>query len=380
MSFDLAEFVFCCSSLPSKKEVEVFRTMPSMGSGDRDLALSCLTQGLVTRYLRTSLFSEICYAIDLAKEVISRTDTNDQRLGRRLVDISRAYLHQYSKGGKGCLQLALESAERAFQVTSPDQVDRSRALNARANAFGTRYLDEEYDDDIDQAIHEMESALNPTLYPLDDQDKLLFLQDFAIYLGYRYHSDRAASHEYLNSAIQATQHAVHGMSPRNPGRGNALHTLGVLFGERAKHTAMIGDIYQAIHAGRKALESTPPTGADRAFVLRGLAYHLRLRYECMGSKDDLQEALDLERQASDQAIKVHREALKSTPPTGADRAFVLRQLACELRLRYEFESSKDYLQEALDIARQAIHAIPQDHDLYPRCLALHGEIRKLCRE
>jgi hypothetical protein len=236
------------------------------------------------------------------------------------VDINKAYLHQYSKGGNDYLQLSLESAERAIEVILPDHVDRSRALNARANALGARYLDKVYDDDIDQAIDEMESALNPTLYSLDDQDKSLFLRDYAIHLGYRYRSDRAMSGPDLDRAIEAAQQAVGRMSLRNPDRGNALYTLSVWLGERAKHTTRKEDIYQAIDVGR--------------------------------------------------------EALKSTPPTGADLAFVLCQLAAELRLRYEFEASKDDLQEALDIGRQAIYAIPQDHNFYPRCLDLYEAIRE----
>jgi hypothetical protein len=112
--------------------------------GDLKMYVSAL---LTYFYLRTRLFSDLCYAIDLAKEVISRTDTHDQRLGRRLVDIRRAYIHQSPKGGKGCVQLALESAERAFQATSPDQIDRSRALKARATALGARYINEKDDED-----------------------------------------------------------------------------------------------------------------------------------------------------------------------------------------------------------------------------------------
>ncbi|EAW23426.1 uncharacterized protein NFIA_021340 [Aspergillus fischeri NRRL 181] len=322
MSFDLAEFIFCCSSLPSKKEVEVFTTMPSMGAGDRDLALSCLTQGLVTRYHRTSLMSELCYAIDLAKEVIGRTDTNDQRLGRRLVDISRAYMQRDMESSGDYAQLALETAVRAIEVTSPDHVDRSRALKARSNALSVRFLNKKDDEDINEAISDMESALNPTLYSLDKQDEALFLHDHAIYHGYRYLHSRAARRDTdLDRAITAAQQAVKGVSSRNPRRCNALHTLGVWLGVRARETK--------------------------------------------------------KKEHVDQAIEVHREALKSTPPTGADRASVLRRLASQLLLRYELEGSKDDLQEALGFACQAIHTIQEYHNLYPQCLDLHAQIREL---
>ncbi|KAJ5498757.1 hypothetical protein N7453_007808 [Penicillium expansum] len=300
MSFDLAEFVFCCSSFPSKTEVEVFRSMPSMGSSEsKDLALGCLTQGLITRYLTTSIFSELSYAIEIAEDVIKSTDTNDQRLGRRLVDLSRAYMHQLEGDTGDSILAALKSADRAIQVTSPGHIDRSRALAARASALGNRFYETSQSADISQAIDCLKDALDPTSYSLTEQDRLQFLHNLAVFYGYRNQGSD------LEEAITAAQQSLNGTSPHNPRRHNALHTLSVWLLARARRTREEKHIQKAIDISREALHCAPPMGADRFMVLRDLARALQLRYSCNSSKKDLEEALEFAEQALSSIPEYH---------------------------------------------------------------------------
>jgi tetratricopeptide (TPR) repeat protein len=168
----------------------------------------------------------------------------------------------------------------------------------------------------------MESALDPTSYSLDDQDKSLFLHDYAIYHGYPYLYSRAARKDTdRDKAIEVAQEAVDGILFCNPHRNNALCTLGFWLGIRARDTK--------------------------------------------------------QKEHNDQAIKVHRQALENTPPAGAGQFNVLRGLTSHLQLRNELEGSKDDLQEALGFACHAIHRIPEYHTFCPQCLGLREEIREL---
>ncbi|CAI7577619.1 unnamed protein product [Penicillium bialowiezense] len=300
MSFDLAEFVFCCSSFPSKAEVQVFKSMPSIGSSEsKDLALGCLTQGLITRFLRTSIASELAYAIETAEEVIKRTDTNDQTLGRRLVDVSRAYLHQIDEVIGDCVLAALESANRAIEVTSPGHIDRARALAARACALGCWDKKSEQYVDINGAIDCLNDALNPASYSITEPDKIQFLHNLAISYGYR------GQGSDLEEAIKAAQQSLNGISPHNPRRHNALHTLSVWLLERATSTREGEHVQKAIDISREALHCAPTIGGERAIVLRELARALQLRSECNSSKEDLEEALKFAEQGLSSIPEYH---------------------------------------------------------------------------
>ncbi|KAK2765019.1 hypothetical protein FQN54_008718 [Arachnomyces sp. PD_36] len=296
-SLDLAEAILCTSSFPYKNEVEVFKTMPLMGDSDRGLALSCLSQGLITRFLNTGLFPELCYAIDLANEVIDQADDNDHSLGRKLVNVSRAYVMHFSRSFEiDSSQSALNCAERAVLVTTPGHVDRTRALAARGTAlaisgFGKR--------ELDKVIEDMNSTFDLASYSLSSEDRAEFLHSLVVFHGYRYRSGGGYDSDDLDKAIEIAEMAVDGILVSNPRRSNAIHSLSVWLGERAELTEKKEHLDQAIEADRKALECALPVAAERFMVLRELASHLRLRYERYGSKDDINEALDAARQAVD---------------------------------------------------------------------------------
>ncbi|OKL58612.1 hypothetical protein UA08_06176 [Talaromyces atroroseus] len=343
MPFDFAELCFCCSSFPSKREVEVFRDMPLLGEKDsndhRDLTLDCLAKGLVTRYLKTSISSELHYAISLSEELISRTDSTDARLSRRLIDISRAYLIAHDDSSKfHYVESGLDSAERAVQVTSPGHINRPRALQVRADALGKRYFADPglTGDDINKAIHDIEEALNTTSpYVLDDQDKAFFLHSKAVYYGYRSRQGTDSSLKDLDKAIKVAREAVDMLSPTSLRRDSALHTLSVWLGARAEETREIEHIDEAIRVDKLALGSVLPqqqrtTSTDHFSSLRGLVAHLLLRYTFTESLEDLRESLEVAEYALRVIPKHHDTYL------GCKRVYIrLLELADDVGLEYE---------------------------------------------
>ncbi|OKL59573.1 hypothetical protein UA08_05179 [Talaromyces atroroseus] len=298
MSFDLAWFVFCCSSLPSANGVRVFKETSIIDSmiEDVDLALSCLSLGLVKRCLDIDFYEDLSYAIDLEKEVIARSDPDDERLAQRLLNLSDVYLLQARRNNSDtAASLSIEHVDRAIKMIPRTHANRRRALGILAVALNLRFCYEKDDKDIKRAIDAIENALDPNVYPPTEDEKYYLKQDHKICLTslFRYSEFRKAAgdNEDDDRAIETARVVVDKFSQlHHASPSERLMVLASLFEEYAKRKRTKQHIDAAIQAFHGAFEITPVENSDRVDCLYSMAVNMHFRYTCLGSKEDLTHA------------------------------------------------------------------------------------------
>jgi tetratricopeptide (TPR) repeat protein len=118
-----------------------------------------------------------------------------------------------------------------------------------------------------------------------------------------------------------------------------------------------GDLDEAILLHRQALKLFPPPHPNRSGSLNNLASVLLTRFEHGGQQHDL-----------DEAISLHRQALKLRPPPHPDRSTSLDNLASGLFTQFEQGGHQDDLNEAILLQRQALKLFPPPHPSRSRSL------------
>ncbi|TCO49794.1 CHAT domain-containing protein [Actinocrispum wychmicini] len=124
----------------------------------------------------------------------------------------------------------------------------------------------------------------------------------------------------------------------------------------------------------RILQSIPDDHPYRAIALVRFGAALKGRFDRTGVLDELDQAVDVTRQAVD----VSRRAEHTAPPDEPVQAMALSNLVGMLMARFERarrtrdsverSGAKDYLDEAIDVGRQAVNASPTHH--FIRLLAL----------
>ncbi|KAI5992102.1 hypothetical protein EDD15DRAFT_2368366 [Pisolithus albus] len=140
----------------------------------------------------------------------------------------------------------------------------------------------------------------------------------------------------------------------------------------------IGDLNEAITLHRDALKLRPveDEGGDRSDSLHELAFRLFLRYETLGTVDNLEEA-----------VALGREALALRPPGHPVRDFSLNNLGAYLRLRFKKQAEVCDLEEAIQLLRAALELRSPGHQLRSQtlsnlilCLSSRYESRRLVQD
>ncbi|GLA17703.1 hypothetical protein AnigIFM62618_004851 [Aspergillus niger] len=288
LSFDVALSMLCCSGFPSEAEARLFRSMVQLGSRDMTDALNNMCQGLVLRFIKFGSHADLTCATEIASDVIEQTPETDPRLGRMLVNLSRAlgFKYRYSEPFESePWDTWSEVVERAMQVTPCGSIDRARALHERAGFANL--------DDTDQAIEDTENALAHTPN-LSQADRSLFCHSLAIWLGYRFKWAEQPQEDDLRRAVECAQEAIHGMSKKNPRYSNALHTLSCwLMTAALEYPDEPGYLHQAIEVAQEAKELRLPTEYRGNICLRELSKCLLVRYERESKLKDLEDAREL---------------------------------------------------------------------------------------
>ncbi|GKZ61127.1 hypothetical protein AnigIFM49718_007833 [Aspergillus niger] len=288
LSFDVALSMLCCSGFPSEAEARLFRSMVQLGSRDMTDALNNMCQGLVLRFIKFDSHSDLTCAGEIASDVVEQTPETDPRLGRMLVNLSRAlnFKYRYSEYSDSELwDTWSKVVQRAMQVTPCGSIDRARALHERAVSAHLY--------DPDQAIEDTENALAHTPN-LSQADKRLFCHSLAIWFGYRFERAKQPQEDDLRRAVECAQEAIHGMSKKNPRYSNALHTLSYwLMTAALKYPDEPGYLHQAIEVAQEAKELKLPTEFDGNICLRELSKCLLVRYERESNLKDLEDAREL---------------------------------------------------------------------------------------
>lgn len=165
--------------------------------------------------------------------------------------------------------------------------------------------------------------------------------------------------ENLGSALTARNQHRPGIADLNElielldgdgdGDGSALTARGhglacAAFYNRYLLSGVRADLEESVVRGRRALDVLDDD-AGLADTLGNVANAMRLRYELLSDAADL-----------DEAVELCRRAVEITPPKGADRVLVCANLSSALRERVQRTSSEEDRQEFLWAAREAMAA------------------------
>ncbi|OJI91331.1 hypothetical protein ASPTUDRAFT_111989 [Aspergillus tubingensis CBS 134.48] len=288
LSFDVVLSMLCCSGFTSEAEARLFQNMVQPGSRNMTETLNNMSQGLILRSVKFNSHADLTCAIEITASVVEQTSEADARLGRMLINLSRARILERDNYGyeSSYLNTGLEFAERALQVTPIGSIDRARALHEHA-------IWAHWDEDPDQAIEDTENALTHTP-DLSKADKQLFYHSLATWLGYRFQRAEQPQDDDLRRAVECAQRAIHGMSKKNPRYPNALHTLTFWLKTTAlRYPDKPEYLRQAIEVAEEANGLRLPTEASSHMYLRELSGCLLMRYERERNMKDLEDAREL---------------------------------------------------------------------------------------
>lgn len=206
-------------------------------------------------------------------------------------------------------------------------------------------------DDLDDSVELMREVLRTT--PDEDPLKPRLLDRLGYFLFNRYIQTRAI--DDLDEAILIARQAVNAPLEDELTKAGALLNFGIRIGERYKESQSVSDFDEALLALQQA-----GNGSDSQ-ESAGACYHLgklfRYKFQESQALADIDEAIRLTRLA----VAAGHEQL------GGRLAFLSHLDEC-LYDRYLITSDVGNLEEAIEVAREALDAAPEDHEEYPRLL------------
>ncbi|KAF3797102.1 hypothetical protein GCG54_00009071 [Colletotrichum gloeosporioides] len=254
---------------------------------------------------------------------------------------------------------------------------------------------ERIDDVVDRARQALEGVSE------DDEDRWRTLAEFGGLLDWAW--SQTKSMQYLEEAIGVSEAVVKVTADKGliMNQADFLATLHSLWLEKYHETHEIMDLDKSIQAARKAADLTPEDDEYKASRLSEFSHRIHTRYKRLGRLSDLQEAI----QAADQAIEASpgiqneatragwrsnlaflvtarfrhtgeskdlehgiryaREAVEATPADHRERSNRLNNLGHVLYSTYIYKDMPQYLEEAINLAKDAIDAfpaaVPPDH-------------------
>ena len=157
----------------------------------------------------------------------------------------------------------------------------------------------------------------------------------------------------LDDAVAAGRNAVAATPSDNPDRADYLHNLGGSLLTRFMRLDALTDLEEAIRTFGRAVAATSPDDPSRAIRLDNLGGSLLTRFMRSGELTDLEEA-----------IRTFRSAVAATPNDHPSRAVRLNNLGNALLTKFERAeaiASLDDLQDAIQVLRDTVAATPHDH-------------------
>ncbi|KAG6371225.1 hypothetical protein JVT61DRAFT_9850 [Boletus reticuloceps] len=199
----------------------------------------------------------------------------------------------------------------------------------------------------------------------------------------------------LTDAVDLTPHG-------HVNRPTCLKSLGGPFKARFEHLGELGDLEEAISRYMDAVELTPPgrpdrpapsPGADNNFLdrdavdltppdhpnmpnrLSNLGLSLNARFERLGERRDVEDAISTLREARlgephdlEEAISTFRDAIDLAAPGHPDRSSCVSNLGVSFLDRFDRHGERSDLKEAIAMLRDALGLSPPDHSEEPRLL------------
>ncbi|KAG0695707.1 CHAT domain-containing protein [Suillus ampliporus] len=223
--------------------------------------------------------------------------------------------------------------------------------------------------DIDESIQLRREIIS--LCPEGHHARDTYLNNLAYSLSCRF--DHQGKPHDLDEAISLYEDALHLCRAGYKRRGATLDNLGGVLRDRFEERHDINDINKAISLHREALTLCPPRhpkcgttlnnlalaltsrydeldATKRATTLNNLALALTSRYDELDAKEDLNEAINL-----------YREALQLEQPGHPCRHLTLSNLSGALCSRFTQTRNIEHVEEAIGLCTESLAALPALH-------------------
>ncbi|MEJ8673081.1 hypothetical protein WKI71_45725 [Streptomyces sp. MS1.AVA.1] len=200
--------------------------------------------------------------------------------------------------------------------------------------------------DLDEAVTALRRAV--ALTPAGAADYPVCVSGLAVALRTRF--EHARVRRDLDEAVTLS-HTAATLDPSHPRMPILQSNLGQVLQTLFDHTAAPEDLAQAEAASRAALAATPPDDPERPEMLRILSATLCRQFELHGDRKTLDEAI----------IGARESARLASAVNPAAQLTALVQLASQLHRRYDLTHSPEDLDHAIDAERQTM-ADPRDPD------------------
>ncbi|ETS81126.1 hypothetical protein PFICI_06128 [Pestalotiopsis fici W106-1] len=193
--------------------------------------------------------------------------------------------------------------------------------------------------------------------PKDHPDYAKILSGLATQLGSRYTLTKATKN--LEEAIVILRRAVE-VTSRKPsqdftGHIEPLHNLGTFLTYRFMGTGSASDLEEGINLARQAVHEATQLNYPRLItLLNSLSIRLQRRYTLTGNILDL-----------DESITTARKAIEESSQKDPNHAAYLNTLGMILRSRYTRTGAREDLEESIILARQVIKETPRNNPDLP---------------
>lgn len=365
-------------------------------STHKPLFLSNLSDTLAARFSRKGQNDDLQEALQLARDAVEASSSLGQFRGAALETLaSRLGALHHTDGDVQSLSEAISIGEQLVEEITEDKTTHAIYLNNLACDLQARYHMLNQIEDIEacithgrKAVHELpvdhtlcfQISVNLNEYlrirakrtqsladldqvvdanekllkeiPLDHPQRPNLLISLSDVLQDRY--KKTGSLENLDRAISMAEQATTIEKMPHKLRGHALRLQSELLGMRNEP----GDLVNALILNRKTLEIPAEGLINRIDSLMGLSNRLSTVFYSSGRLSDLEEAIDLAREAVDLA-----------PPNQSHRPAWLHNLALRLKTKAEVAEPVECLEEAIDLERQAIGSVGIDHISLPMFLS-----------
>ncbi|KAH6962517.1 CHAT domain-containing protein [Ilyonectria sp. MPI-CAGE-AT-0026] len=344
----------------------------SMPQGELDHALlRDLATHLSLRFQRQGSINDLNRAIEVATRAVDALPQDHSDVVTNCINLGSFFDMRFDQtGSMDDLNHAVDFATKGVNGLSPNDPKRPISLSNLGYSIGKRFEQTGQENDFETAIDLTTQAVD--IMPRNYAHNTLCLSNAAHCLGRRF--EGTESMDDLSCAIKFASRAVDEMPPSYPTRAAVLSNLGTLLYYRFDRTGLIEDLDRAIETV-EAIDATPHTSFDElgsaivytlnavaattekhfgyASRLNTLSVLLGIRYEHLGSGDDL-----------DRSVEAAFEAVKVVSLDHRNRAPYLHNLSSRLGIRFKRTGFLDDLNHAIDFAEDAIRIMPADEWRY----------------
>jgi tetratricopeptide (TPR) repeat protein len=236
------------------------------------------------------------------------------------------------KGLREDLEAGIAALRQASELLDSDM--RAESLASLGQSLLRLYEREGLMADLDEAVVVCRQAV--ALAPAHSSAASLPLGALGSVLRARY--ARTGSSADLDEAIRYSKMAIELESPGSLSHVHYLNNLVNSLHDRAKLKGDIEDYAELVHA----VEMCPPEMPGLPTVLSNLGHCLLANYMHTGNTEDLERAIELQRQAVD-----------GSPPDSPFQVAVLGNLGITLHKRYELNQCQVDLDEATELLERA---------------------------